>query len=98
MGLLSPYLPEGIEAQRQLQREDAQTDLDLWFDYMYVYTCTQVGLIIIWPLSAFSLFLNLFRCNHGKKNKLIELITRRNQTPVSILKNRSEISKFNHVH
>ena len=54
--LTSANSPEGN------YREDAQTDLDLWFDYMYVYTCIQAGFLIIWSfgLSAFSLFLNLF--------------------------------------
>ena len=36
-------------------KEDAQTDLDVLFDCMYLYACTQAGFLIIWSLSAFFL-------------------------------------------
>ena len=46
--------PECLSANKP-NGDDVQTDLDLRFDYMYVYTCTQAGFLIIVSLSAFIL-------------------------------------------
>ena len=55
------FAPASANSSESNYGEDAQTDLDLWFDYMYIYTCNQAGFVIIWSLSAFlPLFLNLF--------------------------------------
>ena len=45
---MSLYLPEGLEANSPegYKCNDAQTDLDLYIDYMYVYTCTHTGFIL----------------------------------------------------
>ena len=77
-------------------REDAQTDLDLWFDYKYVYTYTQAEFLIIWFLSAFFLISKYVFVIITKI--LAYRIDKQAKSNVSIdFKNLTEISKFNRV-